>query len=97
MAERTTTVPKSNGPATAGIATDNPNGAPRYGPVRNTGPETVNGSAPAPAPAPAVAVPIREAGRHAPCAACGSPQNGTGESVPESSGGIGSETPDSAC
>ena len=34
---RTTTVPRLNGPATAGTTIDSPNGAPLYGPVRNTG------------------------------------------------------------
>jgi hypothetical protein len=34
MACRTTTVPRSNGPAIARIATAMPNGAPAYGPVK---------------------------------------------------------------
>src|ERR1700761_815406 len=33
-AARTTTVPRSNGPATAGVMTANPRGAPLYGPGR---------------------------------------------------------------
>ena len=32
--ERTTTLPRLNGPATAGVTTSRPNGAPSYGPVR---------------------------------------------------------------
>ena len=36
-AARTTTVPKLNGPATAGTTMLNPNGAPLYGPVKYTG------------------------------------------------------------
>jgi hypothetical protein len=32
IAERTTTLPRSNGPATAGTTIESPNGAPLYGP-----------------------------------------------------------------
>jgi len=34
IAARTTTVPRLNGPATAGTTIERPNGAPLYGPVR---------------------------------------------------------------
>src|SRR4051794_23172025 len=54
MPARTTTVPRSNGPASARTAMANPNGAPPYGPVRNTGPESANGADPAPAATDAV-------------------------------------------
>src|SRR5665213_1693612 len=95
IAARTTTVPRLNGPAIAGTAIDSPNGAPRYGPVRYAGPETVNGSGPAPAPA--VAVPICEAAGQVPCAACDSPHNGTPVRTPNSPGGVDSEIPERAC
>src|ERR1700684_3527207 len=69
--EPVTTVPKSNGPATVGITTDRPNGAPAYGPVMNTlPPVSVKGSLPSPAVA--VACPIRLSAPQVPCAACGS-------------------------
>ena len=34
IAERTTMLPRLNGPATAGVTTARPKGAPLYGPVR---------------------------------------------------------------
>src|SRR5947208_7011648 len=70
MPARATTVPRSNGPATAGTAIERPKGPPAYGPVMNTAPEKAYGSAPAPAVT--VAVPMRLPAEQVPCEACGS-------------------------
>src|ERR1019366_3849262 len=67
---RTTTFPRLNGPATAGVTMDSPNGAPLYGPVRYTRPVSHNGSEPAPAAT--WSCPIRLASPHSPLDACGS-------------------------
>src|SRR5579862_5728523 len=47
---RTTTVPRSSGPASTGTTTASPYGAPLYGPVRYASPDRKNGSGPLPAP-----------------------------------------------
>src|SRR5580658_2746526 len=89
-AERTTTgwpsSSRSNGPATAGTATLKPNGAPLYGPVKNTWPETVTGSGPAPACT--VTCPIKLPAPHVPRLACGSGQRSTPFRSAESRGGV---------
>src|ERR671915_1747796 len=74
IACRTTTIPRSNGPATARTAVDSPNGAPLYGPVSDTEPSMKNGLVPGPAPT--VAVPIRDSIPHVPAFACPSGHSG---------------------
>ena len=74
-AARTTTLPRSNGPATAGTTIERPNGPPLYGPVKYTlAPCTQNGSGPTPAPT--VTVPMRETSEHLPALASASPHSG---------------------
>src|SRR5262249_23920640 len=74
--ERTVTVPRSNGPATAGETISNPNGSPPEGPVMNTFPPvSVNGSLPKPATA--VASPIWLCGGHPSLLACAAEHNAT--------------------
>src|SRR5829696_3679124 len=71
IAARTTTVPRSNGPATARVTTDRPNGAPLKGPVKYTLPSVMkNGFGPVPAPT--VALPINEPSPHEPAFAADS-------------------------
>ncbi len=67
IAARTTTVPRFNGPATAGTTIESPNGAPLYGPVMYTRPGSVNGFDPAPAAV--VTEPIFESSPQLPAAA----------------------------
>src|SRR5690242_8496591 len=76
IAALTTTVPRLYGPVTAGTTTDKPNGSPPYGPVRYTLPP-VTYSGLGPGPAATVVSPIWLAAEQVPCAACGSPHNGT--------------------
>src|SRR5271165_306316 len=95
IAERTTSSPRSNGPALSGTTTDRPKGAPLYAPVRYTGPESQNGCEPAPAAT--VAVPICEADGHCPSCACGSPQSGTPAILPSSPGGVVTVIPPRSC
>src|SRR5205823_9640688 len=85
MAARVTTVPRLNGPATAAIGIDRPNGPPPYGPVRYTGPE--NGYGSGPAPAVTAAVPIWLEAGQAPSEACGSPHTVTAGIAPTSPAG----------
>src|SRR6476646_5807715 len=47
-ATRTTTVPRSNGPATAGVIVTSESGAPLYGPARYALPPSCSGLAPEP-------------------------------------------------
>src|SRR5580692_1276763 len=72
---RTTTLPKLNGPATAGTTTDIPNEPPLYGPVRYALPVFARGLGPGPDSA--STVPICDASGHVPAFACASPQSGT--------------------
>src|ERR1700682_3846940 len=76
IAERTTTVPRLNGPASAKTTTESPNGAPLYGPVRYTGsrglPACGTNTGSGPGPAPTVTCPISLAAGHVPSLACGS-------------------------
>src|SRR5271166_1232351 len=95
IVERTTTLPRSNGPAFAGTTIERPNGAPLYGPVRYTGPDSHSGSVPAPEAT--VAVPICDADEHVPSAACGSPQSATFESIPARPAGVVIDTPAKSC
>src|ERR1019366_176728 len=74
-------VPRSKGPALAGTVIESPNGAPAYGPVRNTWPpDSVNGSLPTPTSA--LRRPIRLAPPHVPCGAAGSGHWATEETSP---------------
>ncbi len=82
---RVTTVPRLNGPATAGTTIERPYGAPPYGPVRNAAPVNEYGSLPAPAAI--VTVAILLAAGHAPRAASGSPHSGTEGIAPSRPGG----------
>src|SRR6202041_1219718 len=97
IAERTTTVPRLNGPASAGTTTDRPNGAPLYGPVRNTGScalpacGTYTGSGPGPALT--TTCPIWLAAGQVPWLACGSGHSCTWESIPSSPGGVVTVSP----
>ena len=88
-------MPRSNGPATARIAIDRPNGAPLYGPVRYTGPDSANGCGPAPDLT--LDVPIREASGHVPFAASLSPHSGTLDSTPSMPGGWRTDRRDRNC
>ncbi len=65
MRARTTTRPRLNGPAIAGVTILNPNGAPPYGPVRYTVPSISNGCEPAPEAT--LVVPIFDASGQCPC------------------------------
>src|SRR5918992_587366 len=86
MACRTTTIPRSNGPAITRTAVDSPNGAPLYGPVSDTEPSMKNGFEPGPAPT--VAVPTRDSIPHVPAFARSSGHSGMSFSFPISPGGI---------
>src|ERR1700760_474145 len=59
-AARTTTVPRSNGPATAGVTTASESGAPLYGPERYTTPFRLSGLPPVPAEGAALPIPPSE-------------------------------------
>src|ERR1700754_2742030 len=69
-AARTTTVPRSNGPACAGTTIDSEYGAPLYGPARYTAvgalPACGTDSGMVPTPAAIVVVPTCEAAEHVP-------------------------------
>src|SRR4051794_9328571 len=91
MAARTTTSPRSNGPATARTAIDRPKGAPLYGPVRYTGPEIANGADPAPEAT--VEKPILLSSPHEPAAACSSAHSGTLARIPSRPGGCCTDRP----
>ena len=83
--DRTVTVPRLNGPATAGVTTSIPNGAPSYGPVRYTRPGSSYGSLPSPALA--SELPIRLSAPHCSCAAWGSGQGVTEARIAATPGG----------
>src|SRR5918999_2500811 len=74
IACRTTTMPRSNGPAITRTAVESPNGAPLYGPVKDTDPSMKNGFEPGPAPT--VAVPMRDSIPQGPAFARASGQSG---------------------
>src|SRR3954447_11186909 len=88
---RTTTVPRSNGPASARIAITSENGPPPYGPARYTGPESENGAEPAPEAT--VDVPTRLASGQAPWTASASSQSGTLWMIPSRPGGCVTVSP----
>lgn len=82
IAALTTTVPRLNGPATAGTTMESPSGAPPYAPVRYTRPPRLNGLEPAPDAT--RVVPTWESAPQVPAAACAAPQSGTRASRPVS-------------
>src|ERR1700733_5735713 len=69
-AARTTTLPKSNGPASAGVTITKLNGAPSYGPAKYTWPATYSG---APEPVPTCTTPTSEPAGHDGCASSNAP------------------------
>ena len=91
----TTTKPRLNGPATAGVTIDNPNGAPSCGPVKYTLPSISNGCEPAPDAT--RVVPISEDSGQLPWSAAGSWHKVTLESIPNNPGGVWTWTPLTNC
>src|ERR1022692_109174 len=83
----TTTLPRLNGPATAGVTIDNPYGAPSYGPVRNTSlPVTLYGSPPKPTLT--VAWPTRLSAPQDPASAAASSHGFSEDTRPKRPGGM---------